>query len=92
MQRLLIILLLWHPYRNHRFFQTKKVVKRARKKPTNQKKRCPIEVTAEQADDLWQDTVSVNLSACIQGREGGISQDVIVPFDPVSDVSVDEQA
>ncbi len=60
-------------------------------KPTTKKKRFPIEVTAQQAD-LWQDTVSVDLSSCIQQRECGIPQDVIVPFNPVSDVTVKEQA
>lgn len=60
------------------------------KKNSTQSRRCPIEITPEQADNLWQDEVSVQLSACIQGRTE-IPYVVRSPLDPLSDVPLGDQ-
>eukprot|EP00794_Sanderia_malayensis_P003457 gene3457-3953_t len=71
--------------------RTKGISRRVKKKPRPQSQRCPIDITGEQAENLWQDTVSVELSACLQGRERDISDHGIIPFDPLSDVPVEDQ-
>ncbi len=77
---------------NFFYQQTKGVATRkTKKKPKPQMQRCPIEITGQQAENLWQDTVSAELSACLQGREEDVTNHNIVPFDPLSDVPVDDQ-
>ena len=71
--------------------QTKKVKKKVRVPKKKAVARCPIEISEEQLENLWQNEVSVVLSARIQGRDGGIPDDIITPFDPTSDAPNNEQ-
>ena len=54
-------------------------------------KKVPIQITEEQAEKLWHSEVSTMLSARLQGREGGIPDDIVIPFDLNSDAPTDEQ-
>ena len=75
-------------------FNQKKTVKRKTQAPKRKEDvpvRCPIEITEEQAEHLWQNEISIMLSACIQGRDGRIPVDTIVPFDLNSDLPDEEQ-
>lgn len=45
----------------------------------------------EQAEILWRDEISPILSARIQGRDGGIPNDIVTPFDLTSDAPTEEQ-
>ena len=74
-------------------FNQKRTVKKtqAPKRKKDVPVRYQIEITEEQAEHLWQNEISVMLSACIQGRDGGIPDDTILPFDLNSDLPDEEQ-
>ena len=74
--------------------KTKKVKRKARgskKKQLTPLRNCPIEISQEQAEALWQNELSIMLSARIQGRDGGIPDDTILPFDLDTDIPDEEQ-
>jgi len=75
------------------FLTQKRTVKKtqAPKRKKDVPVRYQIEITEEQAEHLWQNEISVMLSACIQGRDGGIPDDTILPFDLNSDLPDEEQ-
>ncbi|XP_065054069.1 protein timeless homolog isoform X2 [Rhopilema esculentum] len=70
----------------------KKVRKTVKKsKSTLNSKICPIEIPLQQAETLWEDEISVSLSARMQGRDGGLPDLDAIPFDAISEVPVEEQ-
>ncbi|XP_020898617.1 protein timeless homolog [Exaiptasia diaphana] len=73
--------------KRHVIVQQKRKSKQKRKK--SKKKNPRITLTAEQADEMWQNIAS-DLSAVVQGH-GGEVPDSVVPFDAASDVTMDHQ-
>jgi len=73
--------------KSHLVVQKKKKV--SKKKKRNQHLAAPVNLTAEEIEQKWQELAS-DLSAILQGHAGEIPESAI-PFDAASEVPVDEQ-
>ncbi|XP_067022608.1 protein timeless homolog [Acropora muricata] len=66
--------------------KTKKVTRKKKRTPSTV---APVQLSAEETEQKWQDLAS-DLSAWLQGNAGEIPES-IVPFDAASEIPVDEQ-
>ncbi|XP_078377463.1 protein timeless homolog isoform X3 [Oculina patagonica] len=73
--------------KSHIVVQKKKKV--SKKKKRNQNLAAPVNLTAEEIEQKWQELAS-DLSATLQGHAGEIPESA-VPFDAASEIPVDEQ-
>ncbi|EDO48937.1 predicted protein, partial [Nematostella vectensis] len=74
--------------KSHIVIQQKKKKKKTKKRKSKQAP-ARVNLSAEQADEMWQAMAS-ELSSWIQGHNGTIPESV-VPFDAASDIPIDQQ-